>query len=301
VSIPRTGEIEQDGGPMIGLATWQARSAPGMTPPLYFRWKGILDRVLAAILLIPGLPIIGALVLLVRRTSRGPGIFVQIRVGKDGREFKLYKLRTMIDHAEDVTGPVWAQVADPRVTPVGQILRKFHLDEFPQLFNILKGEMSLIGPRPERPEFVHVLARRIPGYLDRLAVRPGVTGLAQLNLPPDSDLESVRKKLELELDYIESAGLLLDLRVLLCTFLRLFKVPEGLTIRLFGLDRLLRGPGHRLPGTDGSDGADTSPLNPESIAGKARSHGSDGDGRASEDGRAPSLHDASSFEPRKPR
>jgi hypothetical protein len=117
------------------------------------------------------------------------------------------------------------------------VLRKLHLDEFPQLINVLKGEMSLIGPRPERPEFTQRLAVEIPGYLDRLLILPGVTGLAQINLPPDTDLESVRRKLCLDLRYVSEAGLLLDLRMLLCTATRVIGMPGGLAMRAFGLYR----------------------------------------------------------------
>ena len=205
----------------------QMRLQERLAPASYCRWKDPLDRCLAAALLVPGLPTIAVLVLLVRLTSRGPGIYQQARVGKDGRKFMMYKVRTMWHDAEAAAGPVWTRARDPRVTPMGKVLRKLHLDELPQLFNVLKGDMSLIGPRPERPEFVRVLAHAIPGYRNRLAVRPGVTGLAQVNLPPDSDLASVERKLVLDCEYIRHAGLLLDIRLLLCTFLRIFKVPEG--------------------------------------------------------------------------
>jgi lipopolysaccharide/colanic/teichoic acid biosynthesis glycosyltransferase len=204
----------------------QERSQDGFVPASYFRWKGPLDRCLAAVLLAPGLPVIAFLVILVRLTSRGPGIYSQARVGKRGRKFMMYKVRTMRHDAEAASGPTWTQAGDPRITRVGKVLRRLHLDELPQLLNVIKGEMSLAGPRPERPEFVRVLAQAIPGYRNRLAVRPGVTGLAQLNLPPDTDLTSVRRKVVLDCEYIENAGLLLDFRLLLCTFLRIFKVPE---------------------------------------------------------------------------
>ena len=174
-------------------------------------------------LLVPGLPVIALLVLLVRLTSRGPGIYKQARVGKDGRKFMMYKIRTMRQDAEAATGPVWTQAHDPRVTLLGKVLRKLHLDELPQLFNVLKGEMSLVGPRPERPEFVRVLAEAIPGYRNRLAVRPGVTGLAQINLPPDTDLASVQRKLVLDCEYIERGGPAAGSSPMLCTFLRIFK------------------------------------------------------------------------------
>ncbi len=209
------------------------------TPGRYFRWKGALGRLVAAVLLVPGLVIIGLLVLLVRLTSRGPGIYRQTRVGKDGRTFLMYKIRTMRHDAETNSGPVWTQAGDPRTTPVGRVLRRLHLDELPQLFNVLKGEMCLVGPRPERPEFVRVLAEVIPGYTNRLVVLPGITGLAQINLPPDSDLNSVRCKVMLDCEYIAQAGLWLDVRVFLHTALRIPKVPEGWLLVLFGLGQYM--------------------------------------------------------------
>src|SRR5437588_12431953 len=123
----------------------------------------------------------------------------------------------MIHECESLTGPRWAIRDDPRVTPVGHLLRKSHLDELPQLFNILRGDMSLIGPRPERPEFVRELERLIPGYRDRLAVRPGVTGLAQVRLGADTDVASVRRKLQYDRHYLARLGPALDLRILLAT------------------------------------------------------------------------------------
>ncbi len=212
-------------------APWQAGIAPGP----YLRWKGPIDRCLAAILLVPGLPIIALLVLLVRLTSRGPGIYSQARVGKNGHRFMMHKIRTMRLDAEAATGPVWTQPNDPRVTFLGRVLRKLHLDELPQLFNVLKGEMSLIGPRPERPEIVRVLAEIIPGYRNRLAVLPGVTGLAQVNLPPDTDLRSVRRKLILDCQYVENAGMWLDLRLFFCTVGRIFRIS---LVNIMGLRRI---------------------------------------------------------------
>jgi hypothetical protein len=131
----------------------------------------------------------------------------------------------MKQNAENKTGPAWTQSADPRVTPLGHFLRKFHLDELPQLFNVLRGEMSLVGPRPERPEFVEILSRQSPEYSNRLVVKPGITGLAQLNLPPDSDLDSVRRKVVLDIEYIQTAGIWLDMKLIFCTALRFTKLP----------------------------------------------------------------------------
>ena len=242
--------------------SWDAQS---VRPSPYFRWKGGLDRALAAILLVPGLPLIGLLALLVRLTSRGPGIYRQTRVGRHGRRFTLYKLRSMSQDAEAATGAVWCQSNDPRVTCLGRLLRRFHLDELPQLFNVLKGEMSLVGPRPERPEFVRVLAEQIPGYRQRLAVRPGVTGLAQLNLPPDSDLASVCRKLALDIEYVQRAGLWLDVRLLLCTLARMFKIPA---VRILGLCRTAPAFDSPSAHSSGGNGSPDARLAPESLHGQ---------------------------------
>ncbi len=206
-------------------------------PAAYFRWKDVPGRCLALALFLPGVPVMAATMLVVRLTSPGPAVYTQIRVGRHGRKFTMYKIRTMRVDAEAGTGPVWTQVHDPRITPVGRWIRKLHLDEFPQLLNVLKGEMALIGPRPERPEFTQRLAVAIPGYLDRLSVRPGITGLAQINLPPDTDLESVRSKLAVDLAYVRDGSVSLDLRILACTFLRLFGIKGPRVTRLMGLER----------------------------------------------------------------
>lgn len=210
---------------------------PMSSARVYFRLKGLLDRSLALLMLIPGLPLIGALILVVRATSPGPGIYRQVRVGRNGKTFSMYKIRTMRQDAEAGTGAVWTQNNDPRITRVGSFLRKVHLDELPQLFNVLRGDMSLMGPRPERPEFVFILAKQIPGYTKRLAVLPGVSGLSQINLPPDSDLNSVRRKQILDLEYIQTAGLWLDLRMMFCTSLRLTGIDGTLATRLTFVQR----------------------------------------------------------------
>jgi lipopolysaccharide/colanic/teichoic acid biosynthesis glycosyltransferase len=213
----------------------------------YFRWKAAIDLAIASLLLVPVSAMIAILVLLVRATSRGPGIYRQMRVGKDGRRFMMYKIRTMRQDAEAQCGPVWTQPHDPRVTLVGWFLRKLHLDELPQIFNVLRGEMSFVGPRPERPEFVRVLTEAIPGYRNRLAVRPGVTGLAQVNLPPDTDLRSVRRKLVLDCQYVQNAGPWLDVRLLLCTAARIFRIS---LVRVLGLRRTVVLPDSADPAGD---------------------------------------------------
>src|SRR5438477_11431732 len=138
----------------------------------YFLIKRGLDCVLAATLLVLSAPVVLAAMVLVKLTSRGPMVYTQTRVGFGGRPFTIYKIRTMIHNCESLTGPRWAVPDDPRVTSVGGVLRKLHIDELPQLINVLRGEMSLVGPRPERPEFVTKLERDIPHYQARHAVFP---------------------------------------------------------------------------------------------------------------------------------
>jgi lipopolysaccharide/colanic/teichoic acid biosynthesis glycosyltransferase len=213
-------------------------------PSWYLGVKTALDVTTALVLLVLAAPLIGLAALLVKLTSPGPAFYTQTRVGRKGRLFTIYKLRTMIHNCESLTGPRWSIPGDPRVTWVGQLLRLSHLDELPQLLNVLRGDMSLIGPRPERPEFVPKLDRNIPGYRQRLAVRPGVTGLAQVNLPADTDLDSVRRKLACDLLYIQRVGPWLDLRILLCTALYSVGVPFRISRRLFRIP----GVPHQSPG-----------------------------------------------------
>jgi lipopolysaccharide/colanic/teichoic acid biosynthesis glycosyltransferase len=140
---------------------------------------------------------------LIKLTSRGPVLYVQERVGLGGRIFRMYKLRTMRNGAENETGPVWANGdEDTRVTPIGRFLRRSHLDEVPQLINVLKGDMSLVGPRPERPHFVSQFEGAIPDYGDRLKVKPGITGLAQLRVGYDRSVFDVRRKVLWDRTYI---------------------------------------------------------------------------------------------------
>ncbi len=176
----------------------------------------------ALVLLLLFTPLLACLTILLRRTSPGPAIYSQLRLGRGGRPFWIYKLRTMTHGCETATGPVWSIADDPRVTRVGQWLRDTHLDELPQLWNVLKGDMSLIGPRPERPELAAKIERWLPEFRERLAVRPGITGLAQVRMPADSDLHTVRQKLAHDLKYIERIGLSLDARVALATVLHFF-------------------------------------------------------------------------------
>jgi lipopolysaccharide/colanic/teichoic acid biosynthesis glycosyltransferase len=147
--------------------------------------------------------------------SPGPVLFRQARVGKDGKVFMLYKFRSMSVDAEQLTGPVWASADDPRVTRVGRLLRKIRLDETPQMFNVLRGDMSFIGPRPERPVFVNQLKEQIPFYALRFAVKPGITGWAQVKYPYGSTVEDALEKLQYDLHYIKNRSIFLDLLILL--------------------------------------------------------------------------------------
>jgi lipopolysaccharide/colanic/teichoic acid biosynthesis glycosyltransferase len=183
--------------------------------------KTAFDTVLAAGLLVASFPVLLAAAGLIRATSRGPIIYTQRRLGRGGRPFVIYKLRTMRHDCERTTGPVWATPNDPRATAVGRVLRALHLDELPQLWNVLRGEMSLIGPRPERPEIAGKLRHLVPGYDRRLAVRPGITGLAQVFLPPDSDVDGVRRKVALDRLYVARLGPGFDVKILTLTALKL--------------------------------------------------------------------------------
>lgn len=203
----------------------------------YFRWKYRIGRTFSVLLLVAAAPAIAILALLVRLTSRGPGLYHQRRLGRHGRVFTIHKLRTMRQDAERSTGAVWASPDDDRTTRFGRFLRKTHLDELPQLWNVARGEMALVGPRPERPELAQRLAARLPDYALRLAVRPGIAGLAQVNLPPDTDLESVRRKLVLDLEYIRTAGAILDVRILGWSAFRLLGISAERLTRWFGLER----------------------------------------------------------------
>ena len=234
----------------------------------YFRWKGLVSRILAIPFLLPGGIITLLLLLMIRLTSKGPALYGQVRVGKHGKTFSMYKLRTMRHDAEEMTGPVWTMIDDPRITWLGHVLRTFHLDELPQLWNVVRGEMDLIGPRPERPEFTTILAEQIPGYMERLKVLPGVTGFAQIKLAPDQNLNSVRNKVELDLHYIENANFFMDFRIFLCTLLRMCGLRRGRASRLLGLD------GIEQPFTDlaGMNGSKRRVVTPATVAHSGTTH-----------------------------
>ncbi|MCD6288581.1 MAG: sugar transferase [Candidatus Hydrogenedentes bacterium] len=207
----------------------------------YREVRPVLDYLLAVVLLIVTAPVMLVIAVAVKLSSEGPILFKQVRVGENrrsqnswgegfgkspgcrrkinhhGRLFTIYKFRTMYIDAESSTGPVWSTSGDPRVTPVGRVLRATHLDELPQLFNVLRGEMSMVGPRPERPYFVQKLKNEVNGYLSRLEVKPGITGLAQVSHRADETLADVVRKIAYDRLYVARQSLLIDIKILLAT------------------------------------------------------------------------------------
>jgi lipopolysaccharide/colanic/teichoic acid biosynthesis glycosyltransferase len=220
-SADRKQESEQDAGRQVG-ARYQ----------LVSRGVNMLIALTALILLFPLLVLIGLLVWL---TSPGPVLYTQTRVGLDrrlpadasqnqrraqdlgGRPFTIYKFRTMRVGAEHGSGAIWAQQGDPRVTPIGRLLRQYRLDELPQLLNVLKGEMNIVGPRPERPTIFAELREHIAEYPLRQRAKPGITGLAQINHHYDRSLEDVRTKVHYDLEYIRRQSVTEDVRIMLKT------------------------------------------------------------------------------------
>lgn len=187
--------------------------------PAYSLKAGI-DYLLAAVLFVLLLPVMLLTVVAVKLTSRGPAIYSQTRVGRGGQVFVIYKFRSMYHECEKHTGIQWSVKGDIRITPLGKILRALHLDELPQLWNVLRGEMSLVGPRPERPEIVEDLRVSVYRYDVRHAVKPGITGFAQIHLPPDSSILTVKNKLIYDRFYVSRMGLLTDAYCLFCTGLK---------------------------------------------------------------------------------
>ena len=192
-------------------------------PPFALWWRLVLKRIVdvagalaGLVLMAPLVPVIAAAIKL---TSKGPILYSQERVGRFGDTFKIYKFRTMRTDAE-AGGPVWsAGDEDPRLTPIGRFLRRTHLDELPQLLNVLRGHMSLVGPRPERPHFVHTLHGALPRYDQRLLLKPGITGLAQVHYRYDASVDDVRRKLRFDLLYVKRMCLALDVKILAWTLL----------------------------------------------------------------------------------
>lgn len=196
--------------------------------PLMAQFKRVFDIISSFLLGVVLLPAGALAALLIKlEEPRSPVFYTQTRTGQFGRPFRIYKFRTMREGAEDGTGPVWADDDDPRVTGLGRVLRRFRLDELPQLFNVLKGDMSVVGPRPERPEICAVLEKSIPYYCERANVMPGLTGWAQIRHPYGRSVEDTVRKLEYDLFYIRYLSFGLDIQIILRT----------LRIMLFGTER----------------------------------------------------------------
>jgi exopolysaccharide biosynthesis polyprenyl glycosylphosphotransferase len=195
--------------------------------PRNLRIQTIYSVLLAAIGLCVVSPVMLLVALAVRLTSPGPVLFRQTRVGMGGKLFTIYKFRSMVVNAEAETGAVWASRNDPRVTRIGGFLRKTRLDELPQLFNVIRREMSLVGPRPERPEFVHTLSEIIPFYEHRHSVKPGVTGWAQINYKYGESIEDAIVKLEYDMYYIRNVSAGLDFYIMFHTVKAMFVSGSG--------------------------------------------------------------------------
>ena len=226
---------EQSAGAGAGLSPVAELSALATPNGGSERLSRLTNIAFAILGLILTLPLLVAFALLIRIDSPGPVVHTQIRVGLDrrwrsfravhearrhdlgGRAFTIYKLRTMREDAEDASGAVWASRGDPRVTRIGRFLRKYRLDEIPQLWNVIRGDMNIVGPRPERPTIVAQLREDIPEYQLRHRVKPGITGLAQINQSYDASLDDVRAKVAWDLSYIQTRSLWLDIKVMAIT------------------------------------------------------------------------------------
>lgn len=204
--------------------TWFLENIAGEVR-FYDSLKRAFEFVAALVIAVVLLPFEVLIALLVAVTSPGPVIYRQVRVGEKGKEFTLYKFRTMRTDAEK-NGAQWAQKNDARTTPIGGILRASHLDELPQLWNLIRGDISFVGPRPERPEFVRQLAERIPYYEARLLIKPGVTGWAQINHRADLTDADVMQKLQYDIYYLKNRSVVLDAAIVLRTLKTIFVNPE---------------------------------------------------------------------------
>lgn len=190
---------------------------PELMPEWEKKLKRLMDIILSLVLLIITLPATLLTALAIKLESPGPVFYRQERMGMDGKIFRIVKFRTMVKDAEKLTGPVWSTKDDPRITKTGKLIRKIRVDEIPQAYNVLKGDMSFVGPRPERPYFVEKLSEEIPLYKRRLKVRPGITGWAQVKHKYDETIEDVKVKLRYDLFYIENISLRMDFKILFRT------------------------------------------------------------------------------------
>ena len=218
-NAPEPSSLALFGSGLLAMVVSFIRSA-------YLMAKRLFDIIISIIAVIFLSPLFLITALLIKCSSKGPAIFTQIRVGKEGQHFKIYKFRTMRVDAETISGPVWAKENDPRLIPIGRFLRKSHIDEIPQFINVLKGDMSFIGPRPERPVFVDKFKKEIFDYEKRLQVKPGITGLAQVWHSYDETIADVRKKIKYDILYIKKLCLWTDLLICFRT-VRVVLTGEG--------------------------------------------------------------------------
>ncbi len=196
---------------------WLIFSEGFKTSPVKRFLKRLSDVTLSVLLFILFLPLMLVVALLIKLDSKGPVIFSQERIGQGRKRFSVHKFRSMVVDAEEKSGPIWAKDKDDRVTRVGQVIRKLRIDELPQLWNVIKGEMSFVGPRPERKYFIDKLEKQIPYYNERFAVKPGITGWAQVNYPYGSTVEDAIQKLNYDLYYIKNLSIFMDLMIVLRT------------------------------------------------------------------------------------
>ena len=192
------------------LPSWQAQI------------KRLFDICVSLFVLVPFMPFWIIVAIIIKMTDKGPAIYAQERIGKNGRPFIMYKFRSMYVDAEKRSGPQWATENDPRITPFGRFMRKARIDEIPQLWNVLKGEMSIVGPRPERQFFIDKLSKEIPWYVKRLKMKPGITGWAQVKHKYDETIEDVKFKVMYDLYYFENMSIILDLKIIFRTILVVF-------------------------------------------------------------------------------
>jgi exopolysaccharide biosynthesis polyprenyl glycosylphosphotransferase len=195
-------------------AEWLVRSQGFKRDRLVMTSKRCVDIVVALVGLILSAPLVLLTALAIKLESQGPILYRQDRVGQNGKNLTIYKFRSMAEGAEAKIGPVWAVKDDPRVTRVGRLIRKLRIDEIPQMFNVLKGEMSLVGPRPERQFFVQNLSKKIPFYSLRHSVKPGITGWAQICYPYGDSEQDAVEKLQYDLYYMKNLSVLFDLQIL---------------------------------------------------------------------------------------
>ena len=228
LSLKNRGVLVQDGNDVYESMTgkvpiesirlsWLLFSPGAHASKLFLIYKRFASVMVSIVGLLLSLPLIPFVILAIKLSSPGRVLYWQNRVGRDDKIFRCYKFRTMRSDAEADSGPIWAENNDPRITPVGRFLRKTRIDEIPQLLNVFKGDMSLVGPRPERPEFVAALNELIPYYHLRHAVRPGITGWAQILYKYGSSVEDAKEKLRYDLYYIKNSSLGLDLLIVLKT------------------------------------------------------------------------------------